>query len=1420
MILRHTFIVCFAAILAIAAVAAPSAAAVEVDFDVALIIVDDYLASGPNLRHADNDGNGIYEDDQLGMLSIILQGGPGVACLNAGMVSAIQAGFAQNLTATRSELTVNVGSQGTVDLLNQLQQTDAQLGTALQNALAGMLTIADTATLAYVNQLADLAVVQVLSNTPESGSIGSVQNQINFTAAEYKTFGNAPAEPNYLGPAGDLDGDGDTNLEEYFDGIVQNSRETWLVDNCLPAPLRVTDVTGGGLRVTGVPELFSVATAGGVAPPTFQWRKGTTSSFTVLSTNANYTIPFLTGSNSGNYYCVVTDGVTTRQTPIRNLNVVFVPLFFALQPLGASKSVGRAHTFSVRVQGGVGPGPYTYTWRRNGAIVGPNAADFTIPSITVADAGNYTCTVSSNGGADAKVSNAATLSVAAGAFSLVSQPASVDAYLGNPLTLSVVISGGSGVFTYEWRKNGATFGAPSSPNLTFNSLVNGDAATYTCTVRDTVADAQVVTDPAVVRVQSPLVITTQPVSAQVYVGDLVQFNVAATGGYTPLSYQWRWNSLPIQGSTSANYASVATLQFPGNFSCVVTDANGTSVISQVATLGVFPRLVIQNPPQGGNFYVDESHALIVNATGGNGTLTYEWIRDGETVPGAATLALAFANLQESDSGEYQCVVRDAFNAEVITDPVTLQVGTLPEITLDPQSANLYTGEPYTMGLLLEGGLAPVTYQWRKGGILLPQETGPAFNIASASPAVAGVYQCTVRDARDTTLLSAEATLTVSPRLALTTGPQPQTLYAGGTLSLAVAATGGIGTRHYTWYRDGNPVSAPDAPQLTINPAQTGDTGLYGCVITDDRDDTIVTEQVPVLVGEPPVFLTQPADVILNEGDRLELTAQVAGGVGDLAYTWRRDGDTVATGPDLVIDPLTLEDGGDYACTVADALSEVDGGVLLRLSVLPVDPGDLTRVTDGIQVLYTFDPNEEGIVPDRSGVEPPIDLFPGNPAAVRQLEPAGLAIESPTRLLTDATTNRLGTALRDANALTLEAWIRPAQSFTFSEARVVALAASRQQRSVTLSQLLDRYEYNLRSSTTTAAGVPAITLNQSVNTQALWHVVYTRAPGGAVALYVNGAPAGTGTVSGNLSGWDVAHVLTLANDPDGQAPWLGDLHLVALYNRALSAQEALRNFLVGPNPNAPEEEGEGGAEGEFEGQPEGEGEGSPEGQSEGEGQPEGAGEGQAEGEIEGQSEGEMEGQTEGEGEGQPEGEGEGQPEGEGEGQIDGEGDGEGEGQIDGEGDGEGEGQIDGEGDGEEEGQIDGEGDGEGEGQLEGDGEGEGEGQLEGEGEPVDLGDEAHSADQDRNARLSLSELLRVIQFYNSPEYGCDDASEDGFAPNGGDKGCGAHASDYNPQDWKVSLSELLRVIQFYNAGGYRPCPGSNSEDGYCPGPGPA
>jgi PKD repeat protein len=92
---------------------------------------------------------------------------------------------------------------------------------------------------------------------------------------------------------------------------------------------------------------------------------------------------------------------------------------------------------------------------------------------------------------------------------------------------------------------------------------------------------------------------------------------------------------------------------------------------------------------------------------------------------------------------------------------------------------------------------------------------------------------------------------------------------------------------------------------------------------------------------------------------------------------------------------------------------------------------------------------------------------------------------------------------------------------------------------------------------------------------------------------------------------------------------------------------------------------------------------------------------------------------------------------------------------------------------------------------------------------------HTTDRDQDNIISIDELLRVIQFYNSLGLHCEVGTEDNYAVGMGDTNCTPHEADYAPQDWFISLDELLRIIQFYNSLGYYRC-GGDTEDGFCAG----
>jgi len=79
---------------------------------------------------------------------------------------------------------------------------------------------------------------------------------------------------------------------------------------------------------------------------------------------------------------------------------------------------------------------------------------------------------------------------------------------------------------------------------------------------------------------------------------------------------------------------------------------------------------------------------------------------------------------------------------------------------------------------------------------------------------------------------------------------------------------------------------------------------------------------------------------------------------------------------------------------------------------------------------------------------------------------------------------------------------------------------------------------------------------------LTHVVYTRDTSGRATIFLDGVQEATAEVPGNLSNWDGDYRLALSNELTRDRHWLGELHLVAIYSRALSEQQVKRNFQAG------------------------------------------------------------------------------------------------------------------------------------------------------------------------------------------------------------------------------------------------------------------
>ena len=99
------------------------------------------------------------------------------------------------------------------------------------------------------------------------------------------------------------------------------------------------------------------------------------------TTSGNLTLMMATGLERADTWIPITRAATLTPTTIAAL------AFGTDLSATASVAVGAALTLTVVVTGGYAP--YTYTWYKDGVVVGTNAETFTKASAAAGDAGNY-----------------------------------------------------------------------------------------------------------------------------------------------------------------------------------------------------------------------------------------------------------------------------------------------------------------------------------------------------------------------------------------------------------------------------------------------------------------------------------------------------------------------------------------------------------------------------------------------------------------------------------------------------------------------------------------------------------------------------------------------------------------------------------------------------------------------------------------------------------------------------------------------------------------------------------------------------------------------------------------------------------------------------------------------------------------------
>ncbi len=325
----------------------------------------------------------------------------------------------------------------------------------------------------------------------------------------------------------------------------------------------------------------------------------------------------------------------------------------------------------------------------------------------------------------------------------------------------------------------------------------------------------------------------------------------------------------------------------------------------------------------------------------------------------------------------------------------------------------------------------------------------------------------------------------------------------------------------------------------------------------------------------------PHDATVAVGESLDFTVVVGNGgavdLTDIDVTATCDVLAFAGGDVNANGIMETTEEWTYVCTidsVAASFTQIVTATAMSASgsIAETHTGQITvvpanaRVTDGQLAVYTFDEGAGTTVADVSGQIPALDLQIADVGAVTWLSGGGVSVDSSTVIASPSPATVLTDRLQMTQEMTIEAWIRPANTSQFGPARIVALSVDGFPvgGNFVFGQSTTSYDLRLRTTETNDFGLPGLSIPSGTATTDLTHVVITRSVCSGMRYYQDGVLILEDVAEGDLAGWEDGAILALANEPTADRPWLGELHLVAIFDRGLSLTEVEQNFAAGPN----------------------------------------------------------------------------------------------------------------------------------------------------------------------------------------------------------------------------------------------------------------
>ncbi len=513
------------------------------------------------------------------------------------------------------------------------------------------------------------------------------------------------------------------------------------------------------------------------------------------------------------------------------------------QPQGATAWLGQ--NVVLRVAADAGTAPMTYQWRKAGvSIPGATSTNFRIPVMSPAQAGTYDVVVSNYLGS--AVSSPAILTVNPVAAVTTSPTGRYGLAVGQSLTLNGATAL-PGTVAYQWRRNGQPIPGATSASHVISNATWASGGTY-----------QLVATNAIGSAASAPIYLAVPVGAQVRAwGDnsrgqtsvpaaVMEPIAIAAGQYHNLVLEsdgtvvaWGSNTAG-QCNVPPGLADVAAVAAGNNFSLALLD-NGTVVTW--GAINYTPSALTRAIAVAASPFSSSALALKADGT------VIEWdassVRVDTAIGGGEVVAIAMGGNHRvalmADGAVVQWGSGSSFNPAVV-----IPAGANPVVAIA-------SGNEHVLALKSDGTVAAWDYSNPPGGIMVPTGLGGVRAIAGGSGVsfavksngsvvtwgqytsslalgaggLAPAYAISAGSSHALALRDASGD--TAP--AITTQPLAQAVTMGQSITLSVTATG-IPPPTYQWYRNGIVISGATAESYTFTPYSTSDQAAYSVTVSN------------------------------------------------------------------------------------------------------------------------------------------------------------------------------------------------------------------------------------------------------------------------------------------------------------------------------------------------------------------------------------------------------------------------------------------------------------------------------------------------------------------------------------------------------------------------------------------------------------